>query len=57
MMVGNWYCEFYDRVASTEWGSAREWWVMYWTHGPRKCNESQWMVPNPDAAGQGARET
>lgn len=35
MLIGFWYCDFYP---------ARRM-VCYWTHGPRKCNESQLMVP------------
>jgi hypothetical protein len=37
MMIGTWYCD-YSRIRMA---------VVYWTHGPRKCNECLWMVPDP----------
>lgn len=40
MLIGDWYCNFQRML-----GEPGEWAVVYWTHGPRKCNECVWLVP------------
>jgi hypothetical protein len=45
MMIGNWYCDFTMMNPYT----LGEGMVLYWSHGPRKCNECHWMIPDSDS--------